>query len=344
VPGPLTTLPLGADLGAFLARLPAGAGVVQLLDGDGRSLVVGRPAGIRRWAARQLGQGPPPRPGRRPPVDLRPVAKAARFVRTDTSFEQRLAYERLLAPLVPLAARRDVKPAAWLELDLGERFPRLTLRDRGVARYGPFAGRRAAEAAREALQKRLGLRPCDYRFEPHPELPLGLGCLHAQLRTCVAPCLVRIDVPGYAALAAQASDWLARPSARRGAEAEALPAWVAPAAGHRAVAAEPLGEQLLLVPVFEGAVLEAQARRVSRDALASALDGLTWASAEPKRDEWPWLLAWLGSRPRGALLALGAGEAPVALAPALAALRGAAPRRSRRPTGGDTLDPRPEAP
>jgi len=119
---------------------------------------------------------------------------------------------------------------------------------------------------------------------------------------------------------------------------------VAPAAGHRAVAAEPLGEQLLLVPVFEGAVLEAQAQRVSRDALASALDGLTWASAEPKRDDWPWLLAWLGSRPRGAPLALGAGEAPVALAPPLAALRGAAPRRSRRPTGGDTLDPRPEAP
>ena len=63
--------------------------------------------------------------------------------------------------------------------------------------YGPFRDRRAAEKARDALQRTFPLRPCDYDFEPDPALPLGLACLYAQVRSCAAPCLARVSEAEY---------------------------------------------------------------------------------------------------------------------------------------------------
>ena len=58
--------------------------------------------------------------------------------------------------------------------DPAARFPRLTVRPLGADRehlFGPFRGRAAAGAAIEALHSSFPLRPCDYTFEPAPDLP-----------------------------------------------------------------------------------------------------------------------------------------------------------------------------
>ena len=125
---------------------------------------------LRKWAGSQLGQAPKRREGappRRPRTNLVGIATAVAWVETDGPFRQRLAYERLSASLVPPPKRRDLTPPAFLHLDPGERFPRVSVRGLGEGPlYGPFRDRRAAEKARDALQRQLPLRPCDYTFEP----------------------------------------------------------------------------------------------------------------------------------------------------------------------------------
>ena len=120
------------------------------------------------------------------------------------------------------SARRDLKPAAWLHLDPGARFPRLTVRPMAgdpAGLFGPFRNRPAAARAVAALHKLFPLRPCDFVFEPAPDLSLGLGCVYAQVRTCAAPCLSRVSEDGYRGLAGRPPcSWATVPRAgvRRG--------------------------------------------------------------------------------------------------------------------------------
>ncbi|HET9314058.1 MAG TPA: hypothetical protein VFQ51_00655, partial [Vicinamibacteria bacterium] len=170
---PLTTVALGEHPQDALAALPAGPGVGQLVGPDGRNLVIGRAANLRRWAASHLGQGPPPKKGKRPRTDLRGIAHEVRFAPTASEFGQRLRYERLMADHVPLAKRKDLKTPAFLHVDAADRFPRVVVREAGGPAghlFGPFRDRAAAGRARDLLHKRLPLRPCDYVFEPHPDL------------------------------------------------------------------------------------------------------------------------------------------------------------------------------
>jgi len=276
------------------------AGVCQILDPDGRNLLIGRPANLRRWAASHLGRGKPVPKGKRPPTDLSPVAATVAHAATTSPFQQRLVYERLMARYVPLSARRDLKPPGFLHLDPAERFPRISVRrfEEGspATLFGPFRDRRAAEKARELLHKLHRLRPCDYTFEPDPALPLGLGCLYAQVRTCAAPCLARIAEEGYRALAGRVADELGRPDRR--AEGIGLPAWVA-AVGGRGVVVARLPSGVELYPVRAGRVLDQAALLAPADAWEDALGKIRWGgedatSAETPAD-WPWLSAWLHS-------------------------------------------------
>ncbi len=296
---PLTIAPLDADLTAFLARLPGAAGVGQILGPDGANLVIGRTSNLRRWAASHLGAGPR-RPGQRPPTDLRPLASAVGYARTTSAFHQRLRYERLMAIHVPLAARRDLKPPAFLHLDPEERFPRVTIRDAetgGRALFGPFRNRRAAERTRAALHKVHPLRPCDYTFEPDPALPLGLGCLFAQVRSCAAPCLARVSEETYRRLAGEAAAVLARPWGRPPEFAAWLPPWVT-AASARGLVAVAGTAGIELHPLQAGRVLDELSLTTTREDLGASLDRLRWEPPETVGLDWPWLSAWLTS-PRG---------------------------------------------
>jgi hypothetical protein len=330
-PEALARVALASDPGPALEAVPAAPGVGQLLGPDGQSLLLATASNLRRWAASHLGLARPrPAAGgraRRPKTSLRGIATAVAWVETDGPFRQRLAYERLAAPLMPLSTRRDLKPPAFLHLDPAERFPRVSVRAAGGdALYGPFRDRRAAEKARSAVQRLFPLRPCDYGFEPDEALPLGLACLYAQVRSCAAPCLVRVGEADYRALGARAAAWLADPSRRPDAP-PAIPATVAAASG-RALIVDRGRRSLGLLPVRGGCVLDAAALVVTPAELEAASERLAWPETEAAPD-WPWLTAWLRSpKARAAFVVVGdSWSAAELLAAARAALPGApAPR------------------
>ncbi len=295
-PTPLTPTPLEPDLAAALSALPARPGVGQILGPGEKSLVIGRAANLRRWAAGHLGQGPPAPKGRRPRTDLRPVAREVRWTATTSAFHQRLVFERLMAEHVRPEARRDLKPPAYVHLDAAERFPRLSVRGPDAPPrnlYGPFRDRRAAARAVEAIHKLLPLRPCDFTFEPAADLALGLGCLFAQVRTCAAPCLVRTSEDDYRALAARAAALLSRPEARPEGTASWAPPWVAAVSASRGLVVEKTKGAIELYPVREGAVLEEASLSVAPGGLEEAVDRLRWPEPPATRDDRRWLSAWL---------------------------------------------------
>jgi hypothetical protein len=318
--------PIAHDVPGAVARVPAGPGVGEILGPEGRSLVLATASNLRQWAASRLGLGKPTAAGRRPRTNLVGVATALGWARADGPFRQRLIYERLMAPRVPLAARRDLKPAAFLHLDPAQRFPRVTVRgaEGGPARlFGPFRDRRAAEKARDAVLRLFPLRPCDYTFEPDPAWPTGLACLFAQVRSCAAPCLGRVDEEEYRALAGRAADWLALPSARLEAPPP-VPAIIGSVERSRAVIVDPGKRDVGLYPVSRGRVLEGAAVVVPPSDLDGAVARLCWPAADGP-DDWPWLASWLRSpRARASFLVVADPPDRAALA---AAVRAALPAR-----------------
>ena len=315
----LTTVPLEGEIAAVLATVPAMAGVGQVLGPEGRNLLIGKPANLRRWAASRLGVGRPPKKGARPPTDLRPIAAAIAYQETTSPFHQRLGFERLMARHIPFSARRDLKSPFYLHLDTQERFPRITIRsaESGLGGlHGPFRDRRAAESARQHLHKRFPLRPCDYAFEPDPALPLGLGCLYAQVRSCAAPCLVRVTEEEYRALSAQAATYLAGPEAREDDAEALLRPWVAAAEPGTALVVERGRSGLEVYPVRRGAVLEEGSVVVAaEEPLESALARVRWPDVGSERDDGPWLSSWLHAPRRSAAYVLVDGnEEPASMA------------------------------
>jgi excinuclease ABC subunit C len=305
----LTHVPLDdGDLAERLAALPTSAGVAQVLGPEGKNLLIGRAANLRRWAVSHLGAGRPPAKGKRPPTNLRPVATGVAYAVTTSPFQQKLVYERLMARHVPLEKRRDLKIPAFLHLDPAERFPRVSVRrlaesPRGL--FGPFRDKKAAERARDAVHKAVPLRPCDYTFEPDPALPLGLGCLFAQVRSCAAPCLSRTSEADYRQMAAETASRLARGAAGF----DWLPPWMAAAAGARGMVVDRARGRVLLYPVAEGRVLEAEAIVLDESDVDGAAARLRWDVGGEGPSDWPWLLGWLASpRGRGTYVALEDGE------------------------------------
>ena len=318
----LTVVPLeGGDVSVLLERLPAGPGVAQVLGPEGKSLLISRPANIRRWAGNQLGKGKPAKKGARPPTNLAAITTAVAYVATTSPFAQRLAYERVMARHVVMAKRRDLKPPLYVHLDAGARFPRLTVRPAAADRdhlFGPFRSRQAAQDAIGALHKVYPLRPCDFAFEPAVDLALGLGCVFAQVRTCAAPCLVRVSEDDYRALAARAAETLAAGD-RPPELAPAIAPWVERVAGARGLVVESGREGLELYPVVEGAVVEEAMAVTSPDALDQAVAALRWPPPPTPRDDTAWLSAWLHGKRTGRYLRVTAMEAAADIAARLRA-------------------------
>jgi excinuclease ABC subunit C len=203
-----------------------------------------------------------------------------------------------MARHVPKGARRDLKPPAYLRLDPGERFPRVTVRGAASAGgrlpglFGPFRNRRAAARAVAALHKLFPLRPCDFEFHPAPDLAVGLGCVYAQVRTCAAPCLTRVSEDAYRGLAAEAVHFLAGPHGRPEETRSWIPEWVS-AADSRAVVIEEAHEGLEIYPIIAGAVLDDQVRTAQAKDIEGALEGMKWTGANETGHDRGWLAAWL---------------------------------------------------
>jgi excinuclease ABC subunit C len=319
-----------------LDAVPKAPGVGHILGPGGRSLLLATSSNLRRWAESNLGLAPSrARAGaKRPKTNLAGIATAVAWVETDGPFQQRLAYERLASGFVPASRRRDLKPPFFLRLDPAERFPRATVHGEAGegALYGPFRDRRAADKAKDALQRRFELRPCDYVFEPDPALPLGLGCIYAQVRSCAAPCLRRVSEAEYRALAVKAAAWLAEPVGRETAAA-AVPATVASAAG-RALVVDAGKRSVGLYPVRAGRVLDAAAIVVPPSELDAAIARLSWPGSDAASD-WPWLTGWLrGARARAAFVSV---RESCSLAELRAAVRAALPAAFAAPAAGGNI-------
>jgi hypothetical protein len=332
-PTPLQTVTLGADrdLAVALGEVPAEPGVAQILGPEERNLVIGRASNLRRWAASHLGSGPPPKKGERPRTDLRPLATAIKHAATHSAFQQRLLYERLMARHVPLRDRGDLRPPASLHLDVSERFPRVSVRSGwmppGPGSYGPFRDRASAHQALAAVHKRFPLRPCDYSFEPAPDLPLGVGCLYFQVRTCAAPCVQRTAEEEYRQLAGQAAHFLGAPWERPTEVGDQIPPWVGLENGSQAVIVERGPGGIELHPVRDWAVLDHAVVRAAEADLDGALQRLRWdAPAAAQRDDRAWLLAWLHTpRRQAAFVPLWTTGDPAAVAVAVRAALGLTP-------------------
>jgi hypothetical protein len=319
-----------------LESVPKAPGVGHILGPEGQSLLLATSSNLRKWAESNLGMAPArARAGAtRPKTNLAGIATAVDWVETDGPFQQRLAYERLASRFVPASRRRDLKPPFFVRLDPAERFPRATVHgEAGEGElYGPFRDRRAADKAKDALQRAFELRPCDYVFEPDPALPLGLGCIYAQVRSCAAPCLQRVSEPEYRALAASAAAWLAEPAARATAPA-ALPATVASAAG-RALVVDAGKRVVGLYPVRAGRVLDAAAIVGPPSELDTAIARLSWPEPDAPSD-WPWLTGWLrGARARASFVSV---RESWSLAELRAAARAALPAAFAAPAAGGNV-------
>ncbi|HEY6596132.1 MAG TPA: DEDD exonuclease domain-containing protein [Asanoa sp.] len=106
---------------------------------------------------------------------------------------------RLIAAHAPPYNRRSKFPerVLWLKLT-DEAYPRLStvraLGDRDDAYLGPFASRRAAEAAAAAVHDAIPLRQCTLRLSTRTTVA---ACALAELGKCPAPCEHRISPRDY---------------------------------------------------------------------------------------------------------------------------------------------------
>ncbi|MFN3989958.1 MAG: excinuclease ABC subunit UvrC [Erythrobacter sp.] len=115
---------------------------------------------------------------------------------------------------------RDDKSFPFILLRADHAFPRIH-KHRGARRakgnyYGPFASAGSVNTTLNALQKLFLLRSCTDPFYDRRDRP----CLLYQIKRCSAPCVGRISQEDYAALVAQAKDFLAGKSGKVQADLE----------------------------------------------------------------------------------------------------------------------------
>lgn len=131
------------------------------------------------------------------------------FVECRTPLEARVRELRLITTHQPRYNRRSRRAAhpVWVVLT-DEAYPRLSVvRDpREKVRFGPFAGREAAQLVVESLQESFGVRRCGTRLSVRRPSP---ACALAEMGRCPAPCDHRISRSEYADVLAPLLDALA---------------------------------------------------------------------------------------------------------------------------------------
>ena len=306
---PYTQVELGGDLAAALARRARrGPGSARSWGRKAATSSSAAPRTCRRWAATHLGLGRPVPKGKRPPTDLSPIATAVAFAESTSAFHQRLLFERLMERHVPRAKRRDLKPPVVPSprpRARGSRASRCAGRTRtGPTPSVPSATARPPSGPATRSTSSGPLRPCDYVFEPDPQLALGLGCLYAQVRSCAAPCLSRVSEDGYRAPRPRRG----RRARRHGAPARRRSRPSCPISSRRrdreASWWRPTRRRWSCTRCVAGAVLEERggaprARPRPRAAATGAARGGAWLGLPLRRlvaplpDDLPWLLQWI---------------------------------------------------
>jgi excinuclease ABC subunit C len=210
---PLAGVRAGSGLGQGLATireavrtLPPGPGVYRMLDAKGDALYVGKARSLKNRVAHYAHPGNLSNRLRRMVAETRSLE----VVVTHTEVEALLLENNLIKRLTPRynVSLRDDKSFPYIHLTGDHDFPKIT-KHRGARNaageyFGPFASAGAVNRTLIALQRAFLLRSCSNSVFASRTRP----CLLYQIKRCSAPCVGRIDKPGYDRLIAEAKGFL----------------------------------------------------------------------------------------------------------------------------------------
>ena len=195
-----------ALIGEKVKLLPDSPGVYRMFGADGEVLYVGKARSLKKRVANYAKlTGHSNRIAR-----MITATTAMEFITTATETDALLLEANLIKRLKPRynVLMRDDKSFPYILLTSDHDFPQV-IKHRGARSrqgdyFGPFANAGAVNATLNALQKAFLLRSCsDSVFESRTR-----PCLLYQIKRCSAPCTGEITREGYAALVAEARDFL----------------------------------------------------------------------------------------------------------------------------------------
>ena len=195
-----------AVLEGALPTLPTSPGVYRMLDEKGEALYVGKARSLRKRVTSYTQLTRLPERLRRMVFETRSLE----VVTTGSEAEALLLEANFIKRFRPRfnIVLRDDKSYPWLVITEDHPFPQIAKhrgeRRKGASYWGPFASVWAVNQTLAALQRVFLLRSCrdtvfDTRTRP---------CLLFQIKRCAAPCVDRISQPDYAALVAEAKQFL----------------------------------------------------------------------------------------------------------------------------------------
>ncbi|MEV0681865.1 DEDD exonuclease domain-containing protein [Actinosynnema sp. NPDC050436] len=176
------------------AHLPSTPGVYLFRGPSEEVLYVGTASDLRRRVRQYFTASE----GRQRLREMVALAVRVDAVECAHALEAEVRELRLITAHKPAYNRRSKNQAGWWWLALtDEPFPRLSLvRTPRAGAVGPFRSRRLAEAAQDALQDAVPVRPCAQRISARN--PSGTPCALFELGRCKAPCAGRQTVEEYA--------------------------------------------------------------------------------------------------------------------------------------------------
>ncbi len=187
--------------------LPLKPGVYRMHDAKGDVLYVGKARALKNRVSNYLQVDRLTNRIRRMVTQTRSMT----IVTTNNEAEALLLEAQLIKRYRPAynVLLRDDKSFPFILLRGDQQFPRIQ-KHRGARRakgdyYGPFASAGSVNNTLNALQKLFLLRSCTDGYFKTRDRP----CLLHQIKRCSAPCVGRIDEPGYAELVGDAKNFLA---------------------------------------------------------------------------------------------------------------------------------------
>ena len=201
-----TPLKGAARIEAYLKNLPDGPGVYRMLNAKGDVLYVGKARSLKKRVAAYA------KPTAFPYRIARMISETAEmiFISTASETEALLLEANLIKRLKPRynVLLRDDKSFPNILLRTDHRFPQ-ALKHRGARSgngtyFGPFASAAAVNITLNTLQRAFLLRSCSDAVFHGRTRP----CLLYQIKRCSAPCTGHIGEENYAALIAQAEQFL----------------------------------------------------------------------------------------------------------------------------------------
>jgi excinuclease ABC subunit C len=190
----------------FWRHAPNGPGVYRMIGAEGEVLYVGKARSIKKRVAAYT------TPERQPTRIARMIAQTRSmvFVTTESEAEALLLEANLVRQLRPRynVVLRDDKSFPYILICTGHPAARL-VKHRGARSapgdyFGPFASAGAVFRTLNALQRAFLLRTCSDSYYENRTRP----CLLYQIKRCSGPCTGEIAPDDYAALVAQARDFL----------------------------------------------------------------------------------------------------------------------------------------